>query len=127
MNQISTDITNQPPYKEISIAAVVCLISGYGVINPGGLYINSVVLSIGLMIFLCMVRVPVTIALIASAMVGGMHSGLTTENTIAALSDNLLEGSKVGMTYIMIGAFAIALARSGLLDLMAKKNCSDVR
>ncbi|WP_048814229.1 Na+/H+ antiporter NhaC family protein [Marinomonas sp.] len=82
---------------------------------------NSVVLAIGLMIFLCVARVPVTIALIASALVGGLHSGLSTQEAIAAINDNLLVGSQVGMTYIMVGALAVALARSGVLDLLARK------
>ncbi|RNF72034.1 TRAP transporter large permease subunit [Marinomonas rhizomae] len=82
---------------------------------------NSVVLAIGLMIFLCVARVPVTIALIASALAGGLHSGLSTQEAIAAINDNLLVGSQVGMTYIMVGALAVALARSGVLDLLARK------
>ncbi|MFI8619530.1 Na+/H+ antiporter family protein [Marinomonas sp. NPDC078689] len=85
---------------------------------------NSVVLAIGLMIFLCIVRVPVTIALIASALVGALHSGLSTHEAIAAINDNLLIGSQVGMTYIMVGALAVALARSGILDLLARKMVS---
>lgn len=121
MNEKVTNVPNTPPFKVIGIACVVCLILGFGILNPGSLPINSVVLAIGLMIFLCVARVPVTIALIASALVGGLHSGLSTQEAIAAINDNLLVGSQVGMTYIMVGALAVALARSGVLDLLARK------
>lgn len=121
MNENVMNVTNKPPFKVMAIACVVCLILGFGILNPGSLPINSVVLAIGLMIFLCVARVPVTIALIASALVGGLHSGLSTEEAIAAINDNLLVGSQVGMTYIMVGALAVALARSGVLDLLARK------
>ena len=52
---------------------------------------------------------------------GGLHSGLSIQEAIAAINDNLLVGSQVGMTYIMVGALAVALARSGVLDLLARK------
>ena len=64
MNEKVTNVPNTPPFKVIGIACVVCLILGFGILNPGSLPINSVVLAIGLMIFLCVARVPVTIALI---------------------------------------------------------------
>lgn len=86
-----------------------------------GYHINAVVLSIVLMIALCLLRVPVAIALIAAALMGGLHSGMATTEAIAALNDNLLIGAQVGITYIMIGAFAVALARSGILDLLTQK------
>lgn len=124
MNNNVTINSSTPPYRVISIACVLSAILGVGILNPDSLPINSVVLAIGLMIFLCIVRVPVTIALIASALVGALHSGLSTHEAIAAINDNLLIGSQVGMTYIMVGALAVALARSGILDLLARKMVS---
>ncbi|MGB7392393.1 MAG: sodium:proton antiporter, partial [Marinomonas sp.] len=98
MNNNVTINSSTPPYRVIIIACVLSAILGVGILNPDSLPINSVVLAIGLMIFLCIVRVPVTIALIASALVGALHSGLSTHEAIAAINDNLLIGSQVGMT-----------------------------
>ncbi len=86
-----------------------------------GYHINAVVLTIVVMIALCLLRIPVAVALVSAAILGGLHAGLSMTDTIGALNDNLLVGSQVGMTYIMIGAFAVALARSGLLELLARK------
>jgi len=74
------------------------------------------------MIAFCLVRVPVTIPLILGAKVGGLHSGLSASKAITALNDNLLIGSQVGMTFIMIGAFAVALARTGIVDHLCHNN-----
>ncbi|OBT17466.1 sodium:proton antiporter [Vibrio sp. UCD-FRSSP16_10] len=82
---------------------------------------NSVLLAISLMIAMCLLRLPVPVALISGALVGGLNSGLDIHDTIGAINDNLAEGAQVGITYVMIGAFAVALARSGLLDMLANK------
>ncbi len=84
-------------------------------------HINAVALTIVLMIIFCLSKMPVAIALLLAALLGGLHAGLSFEKTITAFNDNLLIGAQVGMTYIMIGAFAVALSRSGLLELLAKK------
>ncbi|WP_136685339.1 Na+/H+ antiporter family protein [Falsirhodobacter xinxiangensis] len=86
-----------------------------------GVHLNAIVVSIVVMMALCLLRVPVAIALVASAILGGLQAGMSMTDTIAALNDNMLIGSQVGITYVMIGAFAVALARSGLLELLAAK------
>ncbi len=105
--------------RVLPILAVLAVV--YSVSLFLGVHINAVVLTIFVMITLCLLRIPVAIALVIAAVLGGLHAGLTMEATIAALNDNLLAGSQVGMTYIMIGAFAVALARSGLLEMLARK------
>lgn len=96
----------------------------------GGLYliallanidINAVALTIVLMVTFCLIKMPVPMALVSAALLGGLHAGLTFGDTLAAFNDNLLAGAQVGITYIMVGAFAVALARSGLLELLAEK------
>ena len=112
-------------YKKKRLFPALAMLAGiYLVAHLTGYHINGVILSIVLMISFCLLRIPVAIALICAAILGAMHSGLTVSESIGALNDNLLVGSQVGMTYIMIGAFAVALARSGLLDLMAQKIAS---
>ncbi len=100
---------------------ITLLVSAVALVKPELMPINSVILAIGLMIAMCLLRMPVAIALIASAMVGAVHSGMSTKEAIDAINTNLTTGAQVGMTYVMIGAFAVALARSGLLDSLASK------
>lgn len=91
---------------------LVCQLTG----NP----INAVVLAILVMIALCLIKVPVMIALIAAALVGGLQAGLGIEGSLAGFNENLLVGAQVGLTYVMVGALAVALARSGLLEVFAR-------
>ncbi|PRY63151.1 hypothetical protein B0H98_109157 [Vreelandella songnenensis] len=105
-----------PTLAVIATLYLLALVVGY--------HINAVVLTIGLMVTLCLLQVPVAIALITAALAGGLHSGLSINDAIGAFNDSLLIGSQVGLTYIMVGAFAVALARSGLLDLLAHKIAS---
>ena len=89
-------------------------------------HINAVVLAIALMVMLCLLKMPVAIALISSALLGALHSGLSMTEAVDTFNDNLLMGAQVGVTYIMIGAFAVAIARSGLVDLLAYKIASQL-
>ena len=84
-----------------------------------GIHINAVALTIILMVTFCLIKMPVPIALIMAALLGGLQSGLSFGDSLAAFNENLLAGAQIGITYIMIGAFAVALARSGLLELLA--------
>ena len=86
-----------------------------------GIHINAVALTIILMVTFCLIKMPVPIALITAALLGGLQSGLSFGDSLAAFNENLLSGAQIGITYIMIGAFAVALARSGLLELFAAK------
>ncbi|MGO2278768.1 MULTISPECIES: Na+/H+ antiporter NhaC family protein [unclassified Psychrobacter] len=86
-----------------------------------GIHINAVALTIILMVTFCLIKMPVPIALIMAALLGGLQSGLSFGDSLAAFNENLLSGAQIGITYIMIGAFAVALARSGLLELFAAK------
>lgn len=93
----------------------------YALSRLSGHHINAVVLTIVLMIAFCLLRIPVAIAMIAAALLGGLHAGLSVPATLGAMNENLLVGAQVGVTYVMVGAFAVALARSGLLELLADK------
>ncbi|MGQ7248839.1 Na+/H+ antiporter family protein [Halomonas sp. V046] len=101
------------------LPTVAILAALYGLAHLAGYHINAVVLTIVCMIALCLLRIPVAIALITAAMLGALHAGLSMGDAIAAFNDNLLIGAQVGLTYVMVGAFAVALSRSGLLELLA--------
>ncbi|SDL70593.1 Na+/H+ antiporter NhaC family protein [Tessaracoccus oleiagri] len=96
------------------------LLAVYLVAEWTGNPVNAVVLAIVVMIALCLIRVPVMIALIASALLGGLQAGLGIDGALGAFNDNLLIGAQVGLTYVMVGALAVALARSGLLEVFAR-------
>ncbi len=98
----------------------------YGLLWVLAVPINAVVLAIVLMVVFCLIKIPVAVSLLSAALLGGLHARMEFPDILQVLNDNLLSGAQVGMTYIMVGAFAVALARSGILDWVAQKMASSL-
>ncbi len=82
---------------------------------------NAVVLAVALMLVLSLCRVHVVLALIIGAVVGGLFGGLGLEGTLKAFNGGLGGGATVALSYAMLGAFAVAIARSGVAHALADK------
>ncbi|KGQ70188.1 sodium:proton antiporter [Chelonobacter oris] len=80
---------------------------------------NNVVLSIILLLALSLMRINVVIALIISALAAGLLGNMDIQTTISAFTDGLGGGAAVAMNYAILGAFAVAISKSGLTDLLA--------
>lgn len=83
--------------------------------------INAVVAAVGIMLVLSLSRVHVVIALIVGALAGGLIGGLGVEATLEAFNKGLGGGAQVALSYAMLGAFAVAIAKSGLAHALADK------
>lgn len=81
----------------------------------------AILAAIGVMFGLSLARVPVVFALIIGAVTGGLLAGLGLQGTLEAFNDGLGGGAQIALAYGVLGAFALALARSGLPDLLAYK------
>jgi predicted histidine transporter YuiF (NhaC family) len=88
---------------------------------------NPVVIAVVLMLVLSLFRINVVIALVFSAIVGGLVANLSLEQTINAFSSGLGGGATIALSYAMLGAFAVAISKSGITDLLAKKVISKMR
>ena len=82
---------------------------------------NAVIAAVGIMLVLSLSRVHVVIALIVGAVVGGLVGGLSIEATLNAFNGGLGGGAQVALSYAMLGAFAVAIAKSGLAHALADK------
>ncbi|MCE2570114.1 Na+/H+ antiporter family protein [Motilimonas eburnea] len=82
---------------------------------------NSVVIAVSLMLLLSLLRINVVVSLTLSAIVGGLIGGLSLNDTIAAFNGGLGGGATIALSYAMLGAFAVAISRSGITDLLAQK------
>lgn len=91
---------------------------------------NEIVVSIIVLLALSLIRINVVISLIIAALVCGVigHYGVdgTTafqalEKTIKAFTGGLGGGAETAMNYAVLGAFAVALSKSGVTDLLAYK------
>ncbi|ACX83225.1 sodium:proton antiporter [Aggregatibacter actinomycetemcomitans D11S-1] len=82
---------------------------------------NPVVISIIVLLALSLLRINVVIALVISALTAGLVGNLGLTKTIEAFTGGLGGGAEVAMNYAMLGAFAIAISKSGITDLLAYK------
>ncbi|RXK00897.1 sodium:proton antiporter [Arcobacter sp. CECT 8986] len=88
---------------------------------------NPVVVAVLLMIILSLFRINVVIALVFSAIIGGLVSGMSLLDTINSFSSGLGGGATIALNYAMLGAFAVAISKSGITDLLAKKIISKMK
>ncbi|OAZ96145.1 Na+/H+ antiporter family protein [Halomonas sp. G11] len=81
---------------------------------------NAVIIAVLVMVALSLARVSVVFALIVGALVGGLVGGLSLDQTLEAFNDGVGGGAQVALAYATLGAFAVAISRSGLPDMLAK-------
>lgn len=81
---------------------------------------NAVLLAVLVMLILSLARVHVVLALFIGAIVGGLAAGLGFDGTMLAFQDGLSDGAMIALSYALLGAFAMAVASSGLPALIAR-------
>ncbi|NRA61074.1 MAG: Na+/H+ antiporter family protein [Psychrobium sp.] len=87
---------------------------------------NAVVIAVLLMLLLSLFRINVVFSLIISALVGGVIGGLELTKTVEIFSSGLGGGAPIALSYAMLGAFAVAISRSGITDVIANSIISTV-
>lgn len=80
---------------------------------------NAVVISVIIMLALSIARVHVVISLFIAALVAGLTAHMGIEGTMVTFQDGLAGGAKIALSYALLGAFAMAVAHSGLPQLLA--------
>ncbi|WP_448850915.1 Na+/H+ antiporter family protein [Corynebacterium sp. 335C] len=80
---------------------------------------NAVLLAVLVMLILAVVRVHVVLALFIGALVGGLVAGLGLDGTMVAFQEGLSGGAKIALSYALLGAFAMAVASTGLPKMLA--------
>lgn len=82
--------------------------------------LNPVVLAVLLLLILSALRLNVVFALVISSLFGGLLAKMSGVDTMAAFSKGLSHGAQLAFNYAMLGAFSIAISRSGVTELLAK-------
>lgn len=80
---------------------------------------NAVLIAVIVMLALSLARVHVVLSLFIGALVGGLLAGLGVEATMVAFQEGLQGGAQIALSYALLGAFAMAVANSGLPRLLA--------
>ena len=84
---------------------------------------NPVVISIIVLLTLSLLRINVIIALVIASLTAGLCGDLSLSKTIETFTGGLGGGAEVAMNYAMLGAFAIAISKSGITDWGARLIC----
>lgn len=80
-----------------------------------------VVVSVLVMTVLCLLKLNVIIALIISALVAGVLSGISMTETMSLLIAGMGGNSETALSYILLGTLAVAINRSGIANRLVVK------
>ncbi|MEK6218052.1 MAG: sodium:proton antiporter [Psychrobacter sp.] len=81
--------------------------------------INAVLLAVIIMLGLSLARVHVVLSLLIGALAGGLIAGLGITDTLNAFQEGIRNGAQIALSYALLGAFAVAIAHSGLPQSLA--------
>lgn len=81
---------------------------------------NPVVVSVIVMIVLCLLKLNVILALIVAALVGGLMTGMGFGGTMAVLIGGMGGNAETALSYILLGALAVAINKTGVADRLAR-------
>lgn len=82
---------------------------------------NPIVVSVVVMSVLCLLKMNVLFAILVAAIVAGSTGGLAIDKTVSILIGGMGGNSETALSYILLGNLAVAIGRSGLADIAARK------
>lgn len=82
---------------------------------------NPVVVSVILLCILCLLKINVLLALMISAIVAGLFSGISISEIMSIFVKGMGANSETALSYILLGAFAVSMTHTGLAPLLTKK------
>ena len=88
---------------------------------------NPIVLSVAVVLIMAALRINVVLAIVTGAFVGGLGGGMDFRTVLQAFSEGIGGGAGIGLSYALLGAFAMGLSRSGIPDFCADKVVRAIR
>ncbi|RXI47368.1 sodium:proton antiporter [Clostridium tetani] len=83
--------------------------------------LNPVVISVIVMSALCLMKLNVLISILLAALTAGVAAGIPIKATMKILMDGMGGNSETALSYVLLGTFAIAVSKTGLATILAKK------
>lgn len=91
------------------------------------LLFNPVVISVLIMAALCLLKVNVLLAILISALIAGATAGMPMGETMSVLISGMGGNSETALSYILLGALAVAINKTGLATILAKKISQSIK
>jgi predicted histidine transporter YuiF (NhaC family) len=82
---------------------------------------NPVLVSVSTMIILSLANLNVILALLVAAIVGGVTGGLGLTETMNTLINGMGGNAETALSYILLGALAVAVQKTGIVHLLSSK------
>lgn len=82
---------------------------------------NPIVIAVILLCILCLCRINVLLALIISAVAGGMAGHIGLSEVMDIFIHGMGNNSETALSYILLGAFAASMTHTGLAPILATK------
>ncbi len=82
---------------------------------------NPIIIAVVLLCILCLCRVNVLLALIVSAVVGGLLGHMNLTQVMDIFIHGMGGNSETALSYILLGAFAASMTHTGLAPVLAQK------
>ena len=86
------------------------------------LLINPIIVSVILLCVLCLCRVNVLLALMISALAGGLIGHIGVSDVMNIFINGMGDNSETALSYILLGAFAASMTHTGLAQILSKKS-----
>ena len=85
------------------------------------LILNPAIISITVLCLLCIKRVNVLLAILISAILAGILSGMNLDTIMSIFISGMGGNSETALSYILLGTFAATMAHSGFTNVISKK------
>ncbi len=82
---------------------------------------NPIIISVILLCVLCLCRVNVLLALLISALTGGLVGGIGISEVMNIFIHGMGDNSETALSYILLGAFAVSMTHTGLAPILSMK------
>lgn len=86
---------------------------------------NPVLISVLVMVVLCLLKFNVLLAIIISALCAGLVAGVPLHEVIGTLIGGMGGQAETALSYILLGAMAVAISRTGIADILVRKVTAD--
>lgn len=83
--------------------------------------LNPVIISVLVMIVLSLLNLNVILAILIAAITAGISAGISLQDTMVILIEGMGGNSETALSYILLGALAVAISKTGLADILSKK------
>ena len=83
-------------------------------------FTNPIVVSVLILCGLCLARVNVLVSLIISALIAGEVGGIGLADSMKLLADGFSANATTALSYILLGTFAVAIANTGLMEMLVR-------